>query len=200
VLANERACARDLSPALRFAYRRRVPSSRAEVRATRTPSSAVAWSRTALAFAVAGLSALLGGCGTVDPGPNFVVTDEQFDENYFFCFVEPEFLFAKKCGPGDPAAGDPSGGCHFNASAVSGMTLVDHPPVDCGGGSRPVNRAQIGAGSPARSNFVSASLVMSRDFRSAPIYVRPRGSNHPRAIFAEDDPAVDILRTWAQRR
>ena len=68
------------------------------------------------------------GCETVDPGANFVVADERFDADYFFCKVEPEVLFAKKCGSGDPGVGDRANGCHFNASSVSGMALIQHPP------------------------------------------------------------------------
>lgn len=151
----------------------------------------------AMAFGAVLLAA--PGCETVEPGPNFVVADERFDPDYFFCKVEPEVLFAKRCGSGDPGAGDRAGGCHFNASAVSGMALRDHPPVDCGGGERPVNRGQIGAGSPAQANLEAATIVMSRDYTTAPIFVRPTGANHPRAIFPKNDPAADILRTWAQR-
>lgn len=145
------------------------------------------------------VSFLAQACETVEPGPNFVVADERFDPDYFFCKVEPDILFAKKCGSGDPGQGDRANGCHFNPAAVSGMALVQHPPVDCGGGERPVNRGQIGAGSPAQANLESASIVMSRDFSTAPIFVRPTGANHPRAIFPKNDPAADILRTWAQR-
>ncbi len=143
-------------------------------------------------------AAVLAACQTVDPGPNFVVPDERFDADYFFCHVEPEVLFAKKCGSGDPAAGDAANGCHFNASAVSGMALVDHPAVVCNG-DKPADRSQIGTGSAAQANLQAATLVMSRDYLTAPIYVRPTGSNHPRAVLAKDDPVVDILRTWAQQ-
>lgn len=138
-------------------------------------------------------------CSTVDPGPNFVVPDEQFDADYFFCHVEPDFLVAKRCGPGDPAAGDPSGGCHFNPAAVSVMTLADHATVDCGGGDHPTTRGQIGAGSPAQANLQAATLEMSRDYLTAPLFVRATGSNHPRAVIAKDDSAVDVLRRWAER-
>lgn len=134
-------------------------------------------------------------CSTVDPGPNFVVPDENYDADFFFCRIEPELLFAKRCGSGDP--GD-NGGCHFNSSAVSGMALADHAPVDCADG-RPVNRAQVGAGSGAQGNLQAASLVMSRDYLTAPLYLRPTGQNHPRPIFAPDDPVVEVIREWAQR-
>ena len=166
-------------------YRRRVPS-RARVVAT-----VVSW--TACACAALGTA-----CTTVDPGPNFVVPDEQFDADFFFCHVEPELLIAKKCGPGDPAGGDPGNGCHFNSSAVSGMALANHAPVDCADG-RPINRAQVGAGSGAQGNLQAASLVMSRDYLTAPIYLRPTGQNHPRTIFPREDPVADVIRQWAQK-
>ena len=143
--------------------------------------------------------ALLAGCTTVDPGPNFVVPDENFDADFFFCRVEPEVLNAKRCGPGDPALGDPQNGCHFNASAVSGMAIANHAPIDCGGGERPVNRAQIGAGGAAQGNLQAVTLVMSRDINTAPLLLRPTGQNHPRIVFDRNDPAVEILRQWAQK-
>ena len=138
----------------------------------------------------------LTACTTVDPGPNFIVPDEQFDADFFFCRVEPELLFAKKCGSGD--SGDPPNGCHFNSSAVSGMALANHAPITCADG-HPTNRAEIGAGGAAQGNLQAAQLVMSRDYLTAPIYVRPTGQNHPRQIFTPDDPVVDVIRQWSQR-
>ena len=82
---------------------------------------------------------LLVGCTSVDPGPDFVVPETVFDPSYFYCHVEPELIFAYNCGPGDPSMGDPSNGCHFNPSAVSGMGLIDHPAIDCGGGDVPLD-------------------------------------------------------------
>jgi len=138
----------------------------------------------------------LEGCTTVDPGPNFVVPDEQFDADFFFCRVEPEVLFAKGCGTGNPGEGS---NCHFNSSAVSGMALANHPPIECANG-RPVNRVQLGAGSAAQGNLQAASLVMSRDIATAPIFLRPTSTrNHPREIFKPDDPVVEVLREWARR-
>jgi hypothetical protein len=134
-------------------------------------------------------------CTTVDPGPNFVVPDEQFDADFFFCRVEPQLLVAKRCGPGDPGAGDATNGCHFNASAVSGMAISNHAPIDCDG-DRPRNRAQLGA---AQGNLQAVTLVMSRDVLTAPVFLRPTGQNHPRQIFPREDPVVDLLRQWAQK-
>lgn len=149
----------------------------------------------AVRLAASFLALAAASCTTVDPGPNFVVPDEQFDADFFFCRVEPELLLAKKCGPGEGADGN---NCHFNSSAVSGMALAAHNPIDCADG-RPTNRAQIGAGSAAQGNLQAASLVMSRDYATAPIYLRPTGQNHPRAIFPREDPVVDVIRQWAQK-
>jgi hypothetical protein len=145
------------------------------------------------------LALALSRCTTVDPGPDFVVPDEHFDADYFYCHVEPEVLVAKHCGSGDPAAGDPGGGCHFNSSAVSGMALIDHPAIDCGGGDHPVDLTQVGAGSPAFGNLQAASLEMNRDYLTAPIVVRPSGQNHPRKVFDTSDPAVQVIANWAAR-
>src|SRR5690606_3749785 len=103
------------------------------------------------------------------------VAEESFDPDFFFCRVEPEVLVAKRCGPGEPGV-DPPNGCHYSASAVSGMVLADHAPVRCADG-RPVDRSQLGAGGAAQGNLQSASLVMSRDVETAPILVRPTGQN-----------------------
>ena len=55
------------------------------------------------------------------------------------------------------------------------MALIDHTPVDCGGGDHPVSTTQTGSGSPAQGNLQAASLEMSRDYLTAPIFVRPTG-------------------------
>jgi hypothetical protein len=155
------------------------------------------------AVAAASLALLLG-CTTIDPGPNFTVPNESFDQDYYYCHVEPELIAAKKCGPGDPSRGD--NGCHFS-SAVSGMALIDHPAVDCGGGDHPVDRTQIGAGSFAQGDLQAVSFEMSRDYTTAPLFVRPSSdtahgqsgpTNHPRAIFDRGDPQINqLLATWA---
>ncbi len=117
-----------------------------------------------------------------------------FDASYYYCHVEPELIFAKKCGTGDPSQGDPSNGCHFNSSAVSaGLVLIQHAGVNCGGGDPLVDMTQIGTGSPAESNLQAVSLEMSRDYMNAPVFVRPTGHSHPRQIFSPSDPAVNML-------
>lgn len=153
----------------------------------------------ALLFGASLVAVFFTACETIDPGPNFVIPNETFDADFFFCHVEPEFLFAKKCGPGDPAAGDAANGCHFNSAAVSGMPLVNHAVIDCGGGDKPLSRAQLAPGGPAQGNLQAASLEMSRDALTAPIVVRPSGAKHPRVVLAPGDPSLDVLKRWANR-
>lgn len=156
------------------------------------------WTSRGLALAVGLTGTTAPACATVDLGPDVVVTEEHFDADFFACRVEPLYLTAKGCGGGDPAAGDRPGGCHFNGSAVSGMALVEHAPVDCGGGDRPLSGAAL-ATAAVQANLQSVSLVMSRDVATAPLVTRPTGPHHPRVIFTRDDPVVDILRAWAAR-
>jgi hypothetical protein len=139
------------------------------------------------------------GCTTIDPGPDFVIPDQTFNANYFYCFVEPQVIFAKSCGSGNPALGDPANGCHFNSSAVSGMALIQHPAIDCGGGNAPLDETTVGAGSPAQSNLQAVSLEMSTDYLNAPVIVRPTGHDHPRQVFTLSDPVVNFIATWASK-
>jgi hypothetical protein len=143
-------------------------------------------------FAVGAVA--LAGCTSVDPGPQFVVPDEHFDADYFFCHVEPELIFAKMCGD------DSSGGCHYSGK-IPAMALVMHPTIDCGGGDHPVDTTQIGPGSPPQSNLSAVSLEMSRDYTTAPLYIWPTQivGAHPKKIFDTSDPVVQVIQTWAQK-
>jgi hypothetical protein len=143
-------------------------------------------------------AAVLAGCTTVDPGPNFIVPDVQFNASYFYCHVEPEVIFNPNNSCGDKVAGS----CHFTPSAVSGMALLNHPLVDCGGGDDPVDMTQIGPSSPAASNLGTVSIVMDTDYTNAPFYLRPtRQEPHPLMLFSSDpaDPNVMVISTWAQK-
>jgi hypothetical protein len=155
-----------------------------------------AWILTRRAALVAALAGSAGGCTSIDPGTNFVVPNSTFDPDYFYCHVEPQYLVAYKCGPGDASDNN---SCHFNSAAVSGMALINHPAVNCGGGDHPVDLSQIGTGSAAQSNYQAASLEMSADYMNAPIFVRPSGNSHPRQVVmsSDDSTVLGILAKWA---
>jgi hypothetical protein len=140
-------------------------------------------------------AALAASCTTVDPGPNFVVKSDTFDADFFYCHVEPQLIVPKQCGPGGMSD---NGNCHFNASAVSAMVLLDHPAIDCGGGDHPTNPAQVD--SAAQNNLEQVSLEMNRDYLTAPLYLRPTQlAAHPRQIFGTGDPIVQVIAAWAAK-
>ncbi len=150
---------------------------------------------------VAALAASVWGCTTIDPGPPFRVPLSVFNENFFYCHVEPEYLFAPQTQCGSGQASD-NGNCHYNSSAVSGMALLQHPAIDCGGGDVPLDKSTITQ--PAQANFTAASLEMSRncsDYQScqAAILKRPTTTNgHPRQIFDPTDPTLpNVIYKWA---
>ncbi len=149
----------------------------------------------------AAVALALAGCTTIDPGSNFSVATETFDADYFYCHVEPEFIFQQNCGPG--LASD-NGSCHFSA-AVNGMNLKAHNPIDCAGGDHPaLTAAGLGStamGSAAQGNLTAVSFEMARDYTMAPLFLRPTAQvAHPRMIFPATDATVrQLLSTWASK-
>jgi hypothetical protein len=139
----------------------------------------------------AALAVPLLGCTTIDPGADFSVATDVFDADYFYCHVEPGFIFLNNCGPG---LSTDNGSCHFSA-AVNGMNLQAHPAIDCAGGD------SIGTGSSAQSNLTAVSFEMNRDYTMAPLFLRPTGQvPHPRVIFPANDPTANLLlSTWASK-
>lgn len=142
---------------------------------------------------------VLTGCETIEPGPDFQQAEVVFDENFYYCRVEP-VLFNSGCGPGDPAQGDAMNGCHFN---VTTFRLTDYraggtPLVaeSCGNGIIPGATPPVGA----QANYQSAQLSMRRDPDTAPLFLRPTEmAEHPRQIFPPGTPEADVIREWATR-
>ncbi len=147
---------------------------------------------------------LLVGCGehgllptTVDPGPDFSVSDVVFNAGFYYCKVEP-MLIEQRCGSGDPAQGDASNGCH--ATTTSFRFTEYMPPVadSCGGGVMPgtLTIPQI-----AQQNYQGAQARMRRSPDGpppAPLLARPTGkAQHPRVIFDSMSAEADLIRQWA---
>jgi hypothetical protein len=159
----------------------------------------IAWARLA-PFGVA-LVLAASGCGdqgffptTVDPGADYALADIVFDENYFYCKVEP-VLFGNSCGNGDSSKGDTVGGCHFSATVYR---LTDYMPRvgdSCNGGSVPMRKDFPDA---ARNNYRSSQAHMKRDPELAPLLQRPTQNQvHPRKIFEIGSMDADAIRQWA---
>ncbi len=131
---------------------------------------------------------------TVDPGPDFNVSEVVFDENFFYCRIEP-MLFNRGCGPGDSAQGDPSNGCHYN---VTSYRLTDYSPLvaDSCDGLVP----QTNVPPAARQNYQLSQARMKRDPELAPLLTRPTGETvHPRTIFDSSSAEADLIREWANQ-
>lgn len=164
-----------------------------------------------LLLVCAGVLPLSSGCGdngllpsTVDPGQDFSIADVVYDQDFFYCRVEPA-IFALKCGSGDPGKGDPPGGCHYN---VTSYRLTDYSPLvaDSCNGDHPTSAP----GPEAQKNYQTSQAKMSRDPASAPLLIRPSGrAAHPRVVV---DPSssdtqtaqlskqfVDAVTQWANK-
>ena len=134
----------------------------------------------------------LGGCTTVEPGQDFNIAEVVYDENFFYCAIEP-MMFSQSCGPGDTGKGDASGSCHFN---VTSYRLRDYSPLvfaSCNG-------IQPGAAPPpaAQGNYQASQIRMAIDPDRAQLLIRPIGNQtHPRKIFDSQSPEADLIRQWA---
>lgn len=141
----------------------------------------------------ASLGVSLAGC-TLDIGENFQVAEVVYDENFFYCSVEP-MLFDQGCGSGDADRGESAQGCHFNQPR---LRLTDYEPLAaslCEEGKLPVGPPQA-----ARQNYQSAQLHMELDPERAALLTRPTSSvAHPRVVIEPDSDAAELIRTWATR-
>ena len=148
-------------------------------------------------------AAIAAACGeegllptTVDPGPDFNVSQVLFDENFYYCQIEP-MLFAQGCGPGNAAEGDPSNGCHHS---VTSYRLINYSPLVAEGcnGNSPAPGTRIP--DSARQNYQLTQARMKRDPEVAPLMLRPTGqAAHPRDIFSETSAEADLIREWANQ-
>ncbi len=139
---------------------------------------------------------------SVDPGSDFVQEDVTFDDQFYYCRVEP-MLFAAQQSCGSGAAGeDPTNGCHFS---VTKFRLTDYAPLvgdpTLPDGVRCVGDA-LGPQSvlpvSAQQNYIAAQARMKRDPKLAALLQRPLGhAQHPRKIFAENSPEAAVIQQWA---
>jgi hypothetical protein len=131
---------------------------------------------------------------SVDPGADFVQEDVIFDDEFYYCRVEP-MLFQQGCGSGVGGT-DPANGCHFS---VTKFRLTDYGPPRVGDNC---NGDALGPGTlvpvAAQQNYAAAQARMKRDPSLAALLLRPTGkAQHPRVIFEENSEAADVVRQWA---
>lgn len=137
---------------------------------------------------------LIAAC-TVDVGENFQVAEIVYDENYFYCQVEP-VLFERGCGSGDPSLGETAQGCHFNRQR---LRLTEYQPLtseQCDASFE----GELLVSPAAQQNYQSAQLQMEVDPERSPLLNRPTSTvAHPRVIFELDSAEAEIIRAWGSR-
>lgn len=132
---------------------------------------------------------------SVDPGSDFVQEEVTFDEQFYYCRVEP-MLFQQSCGSG-VAGTDPVNGCHFS---VTKFRLTDYGPPrvseSCNGGDAPAAGTLVPVA--AQQNYAAAQARMKRDPTLAALLLRPTAkARHPRKIFEENSDEAAVIRQWA---
>jgi hypothetical protein len=131
---------------------------------------------------------------SVDPGADFVQENVIFDDQFYYCRVEP-LLFRQSCGAG-VAGMDPANGCHFS---VTKFRLTDYGPPRVGDSC---SGDALGPGTlvpvAAQQNYTAAQARMKRDPSLAALLQRPTGNaRHPRKIFDENSDDAAVIRQWA---
>jgi hypothetical protein len=132
----------------------------------------------------------IAGCGTIDPGDNFIPPDRMLDEDFFFCEVQPNVISARSCASGE--AGE-AGDCHSSRSALrlSAMAEMDAPPT-CADG-------RVVGAVPAsyEDNLEALRFTVQSDPLSSPLYRRPlQLDSHPRPIFDASSPEAMLIVEW----
>ena len=132
---------------------------------------------------------------TVNPGADFVQEDVTFDDEFYYCRVEPVLFAAQQsCGSG-VAGKDPANGCHFS---VTKFRLTEYMPLVAVGCNGDALAADSIVPVSAEQNYTAAQARMKRDPTLAALLQRPVGNaTHPRQIFAENSPEADVIRQWA---
>lgn len=135
-------------------------------------------------------TSLLGACGTVELGDNFVAPPVQLDEDFFYCRIQPEVLTAHSCATG--GSGE-AGMCHSARSALR-LTAIDVPDLpECDAEERAIDPIPL----EATDNLDAIRFTVQGNALSSPLYLRPvNRASHPRQIFPEDDPAAELIITW----
>jgi hypothetical protein len=147
--------------------------------------------RATLALVLAGCAA---ACSTVEPGSQFAIAAVTYDDNYFYCVVEPKVLMAKSCGSGDQSQGDASGGCH---ESVTHFRLNPTAKAVMCNGLTPIEAVPIAS----QANYQAAQGEMTLDYANAPLIAWPtqKFSGHPRQIFKPDSDEYNIIKDWATK-
>ena len=151
-----------------------------------------------IAAGAAWLLAAASGCGTVDPGDNFIAPDVMIDDEFFFCAIQPQVVTVHRCASG--GAGE-AGSCHSARSALrldpaaEGAAAPACTPA-------PDYRLTAGAVVPPEymTNFDRVQFTVQSDPLTCPFYRRPLAiDSHPRQIFGTESAEAQLIIDWISR-
>jgi hypothetical protein len=138
--------------------------------------------------------ALIGGCSTVELGNSPQIAQVVYDEDFFYCQVQPNVLVAQSCSTGDSSKGD-SGGCHQSATSFRVLPLGPSDMVTCDANGKHTGNVP----GFALSNYGAAAAEMTPNAETAPLLTHPtQKTPHPRQIFDTNSNEAQIIRQWAQ--
>ena len=154
----------------------------------------MAWLTRSGAMLALALPGLASACSTIEPGTEFSIAAVTYDENYFYCVIEPKVLMAKSCGTGDQSLGDTSG-CHATVTHFR-LNVSNTTPVPCNG-LTPTGAVPISS----QANYQAAQGEMTLDYPNAPLIAWPtqKFQGHPRQIFKPDSDEYNLIKDWATK-
>jgi hypothetical protein len=137
--------------------------------------------------------ALSWSCSTVEPGGDPKIAQVVYDDDFFYCQVQPNVIVPQSCATGDQAKGD-IGGCHASGTPFRVLPLGPNDMVACDANGKHTG----GISQVASSNYGAAQFEMNPDPESAPLLTHPtQKTTHPRLIFDTSSMEADIIRQWA---
>jgi hypothetical protein len=132
------------------------------------------------------------GCSIIDPGDDPQIAPVVFEDDFFYCQVQPNVLVPQSCASGDPAKD--SGGCHATTTTFRLLPLGPNDAVKCDANGKHTG----GVSQVASNNYGAAQIEMKPNAEEAPLLTHPtQKTTHPRLIFDTNSTEADIIRQWA---
>lgn len=132
------------------------------------------------------------GCSTIEPGGDPKIAQVVYDDDFFYCQVQPNVIVPQSCATGDPAKD--TGGCHATTTPFRVLPLDPSDMVACD----PNGKHTGGISQTASFNYGAAQSEMTPNADTAPLLTHPtQKTTHPRLIFDTNSMEADIIRQWA---
>jgi hypothetical protein len=135
------------------------------------------------------------GCGTVDPGDNFITPEVMVDDEYFYCEIQPNVITRNTCASG--GAGE-AGSCHTTRSALRLLAAAEMATAPACTDGRVNDPTTIPV--EYMTNFDRVQFTVQSSLDRSPFYRRPVGiDSHPRQVFAPGSMEEMLIEEWLLR-